>query len=201
MDIVSKESKWNFIKLTDTPFDVEKLYAEVLDAEKKHAFLVKAARGWLSIPLRSVGGLEGNIGNLGGGANNSANPDDYNDTAIMDECPYLRELINSFGAKLLKVRIMKLLRTKKIGNHIDNFGSPNIIRFHIPIVTDPKVKVIIENSNLHLKLGHLYWINVRKQHSVENNSKNIDRIHLVFDMYFNDSIKELLTKTDNEYFE
>jgi hypothetical protein len=192
-------NKYNFIQLTIPPLDMDKLIKDVKAAEKKHNFLKKASIGWESIPLRSVGGQEGTVGNLGGGVNNSANVNDYKYTQVIDACPYIREIIESFGASLLKVRIMKLIKGKKIGTHVDAFGDDNIIRFHIPIITHPDVRCIVgDNDDHHLKAGFLYWINVRKLHHV-NNKSPIDRIHLVFDIYRNENIDKLFTKTDNIY--
>lgn len=197
MDQVIK--KHNFIRLSSVKYDIEKMKKEVIKAEKKHQFLQKVSRGWQSIPLRSVGGEEGKRGNLGGGFNNSANPADYKYTTVMECCPYIKHVLESFGSNLYKVRIMKLIRGKKIGAHIDGFADDKIIRFHIPIVTDDQVRFIVEKEDQNLEEGHLYWVNVRKEHRVLNNSKKIDRIHLVFDMERNVAIEKLFEKNENNY--
>jgi hypothetical protein len=180
----------NFIKLNNKPYDLEVLRNEVKKAENHHTFMSKACKGWESIPLRSVGGVEGKLGNLGGGMNNSPDPNDYKDTSVMTECPYIKSILDSFGTDILKVRIMKLIKGKKIATHIDNFKDDNIIRLHIPITTNPDVRFIVENDDQNLKEGNLYWVNVRKPHRVENKSKN-DRVHLVFDLIFNDKVEKL----------
>jgi hypothetical protein len=191
--------KYNFIELTmPSPLDTDKLLKDVKAAELAHSFMKKSCLGWDSIPLRSVNGVEGITGNLGGGVNNSANVNDYKYTRVMDSCPYIKEIIESFGGSLLKVRIMRLVKGKKIGTHKDAFEDDNIIRFHIPIVTDPGVRFIVEDDDQHLQKGLMYWVNVRKSHHV-NNKSQIDRIHLVFDMYRNEKIENLFTKSDNIY--
>jgi len=191
--------KRNFFKLCDSPYDVAKLTAEMEAAENKHKYLSKNISGWSSIPLRSVGGMEGERGNLGSGINNSANPSDYKDTTVMTECPYLKSILDSFGAPILKVRIMKLTKNKIIAPHVDQFSDSNIIRFHIPVVTDQNVRFFVEKENRHLEAGFLYWVNVRKSHHVTNTSKLIDRIHIVFDMFRNDAIDSLFIKNANNY--
>lgn len=192
-------SKHNFYQLSDSTYDLEKLSLEIAEAEKKHKFLNKSANGWSSIPLRSVNGMEGEKGNLGSGINNSANPLLYKDTTVMNVCPYLKSILEGFNAPILKVRIMKLIRNKQIAPHIDQFSDPNIIRFHIPIITDKNVRFFVEKENQHLEAGKLYWVNVRKTHHVTNTSKTIDRIHVVFDMYRNESIDNLFIKNANNY--
>lgn len=184
----------NFIKLNKTLYDIDRLLQDIHAAEKKHNFLRKACIGWESIPLRSVDGIEGKIGNLGGGVNNSADPSVYKDTTVMEVCPYIKEIMQSMGTDVFKVRIMKLIRRKKIATHVDNFSDPDIIRFHIPIVTDDKVRFIVENDDKNLEAGNLYWVNVRKQHKVENWSKTLDRIHLVFDVRRNANIEKMFVE-------
>jgi len=180
----------DFQQLTTTLYDLDTLKNEILAAEKKHSFLRKTVIGWESIPIRSVDGLEGDEGNMGGGKNNSANPGDYMYTSVADCCPYLKSILESFGAPILKVRILKLIKGRKIGQHIDQFGSEAIIRFHIPVVSHPKVKVFVEKESRYLEPGYLYWLNVRKNHRVENNS-TVDRIHIVFDLYRNENVDKL----------
>lgn len=186
-------SEYNFIRLNDEPYDLESLRQDVSLAEAQHNFMRKACKGWESIPLRSVGGVEGKIGNLGGGINNSPDPSDYKDTSVMKNCPYIKSVLDSLGAAILKVRIMKLIKGKKIATHIDNFADDNIIRLHIPIVTNPDVRFVVEKEDRNLEEGNLYWVNVRKQHRVENKS-NKDRIHLVFDVLRNENIERFFLK-------
>jgi len=187
--------KHNFLRLTNVPFDVIKLNQEVLAAEAKHRFLNKSVSGWSSIPVRSVNGMEGEKGNLGSGINNSVKPEDYRYTTVMKECPYLQSILESFGAPILKVRIMKLIRNKVIGTHIDQFQDDKVIRFHIPVLTDENVRFFVGKDNKYLEAGHMYWVNVRNPHYVTNTSKTIDRIHIVFDMYQNKAIEDLFQKS------
>ena len=44
---------------------------------------------------------------------------------------------------------------------------------------------------LNLKVGHFYYLDVTKPHSVSNNS-NEDRYHLVVDCYVNEELKAIL---------
>ena len=188
----------NYMRLSNTKFDVDRMLLEIEAAKKKHPFLPKINHRWFSIPLRSVGGEEGAQGNLGGGSNNSSDPNVYKYTSLINDCPYIKETLESFGGPLLKVRVMKLMAGKKIGTHIDNFVDPKVLRYHIPLVTNKDVQFIIENENKNLEAGYLYWINCRKLHSVRNNGKK-DRIHIVFDIHRNENIEELFAKNQNNY--
>ena len=48
-----------------------------------------------------------------------------------------------------------------------------------------------EKLTNYLQVGHFYYVDVRAPHAVTNNS-DVDRIHLVMDVYVNRGIRELL---------
>lgn len=173
--------KRKFLQIAENAYDIDRLKKEIEVAEEKHQFLQKVICGWESIPLRSVGGIEGYEGNKGGGKNNSGDPEVYEDTTVMEHCPYIKEIVNSFNAPVLKVRVMRLIPRKKIHRHIDVFSDDNIIRLHIPIITNPKVFFEVDEKKQHLPENSLWWLNVRRLHKVENNGKDA-RIHIVFDI-------------------
>lgn len=184
-------NKTNFLKLREDFYDLDLLKAEVKAAEEYHHFLQKVVCGWESIPLRSVAGREGNEGNKGGGKNNSGNPNDYLDTTVMKHCPYIRSILDSFEAPILKVRIMKLIPDKKIHRHVDLFADDNIVRLHIPIETNKKVIFEVNNEEKKLPENSLWLLNVRKLHKVDNKGKSA-RIHIVFDVMRNEKFDEFL---------
>ena len=115
------------------------------------------------------------------------------------------QVINDILAKIPstfeRVRFMKIKANSGIGKHSDridkDFGieDGNIIRIHVPIRTNDQVEFYLwegkEKLTNYLEVGHYYYVDVRAPHAVTNNS-DVDRIHLVIDVYVNDEIRKLL---------
>ena len=115
------------------------------------------------------------------------------------------QVINDILAKIPstfeRVRFMKIKANSGIGKHSDridkDFGieDGNIIRIHVPIRTNDQVEFYLwegkEKLVNYLEVGHYYYVDVRAPHAVTNNS-DVDRIHLVIDVYVNDEIRKLL---------
>ena len=115
------------------------------------------------------------------------------------------QVINDILAKIPstfeRVRFMKIKANSGIGKHSDridkDFGieDGNIIRIHVPIRTNDQVEFYLwegkEKLVNYLEVGHYYYVDVRAPHAVTNNS-DVDRIHLVIDVYVNAEIRKLL---------
>lgn len=74
-----------------------------------------------------------------------------------------------------------------------------IMRFHIPIITNPNVEFSAWNwegqkQTENMKRGSLWCLDLRKPHTVINNGES-DRIHLVIDVICNDKIRKLIDGT------
>ena len=71
----------------------------------------------------------------------------------------------------------------KVGQHID---SGNFLeschRIHIPIVTHPDCKYIIEDVDYHWEPGKVYEFDNTRMHGVDNRNDQW-RIHLMFNLY------------------
>lgn len=176
--------------------DLCKLKDEAVAAARIHEYTQKAFPGWTSLPLRSLNGMTGPEASDASGEHASTDPSKFQDTPVMQ--PYIREVIEKVlegttsDAGLLKVRLMKMNARTSVGEHRDNFrGDGSVARFHIPIVTHPRVVFRVEGVHYHLSEGELYKIDVSKRHAVENSS-DIDRIHLVFDVKTDNVIRERL---------
>lgn len=166
--------------------DVEKLKAEVVAAQALHPFTRKDVKGWTSIPLRSACGMTGAQGCGALGIHASTEAAVFKDTVVMQ--PYIKVIVDQVAAAtasvVLKVRLMKLEAGAKIPMHIDKFNDRNslarVVRYHIPVVSNPEVHMIVNNRIYYMEPGQLYTIDVSQAHAVENHSTE-DRIHLVFD--------------------
>ena len=125
------------------------------------------------------------------------------DTSLLEEDGF--QVINDILAKIPstfeRVRFMKIKANSGIGKHSDridkDFGieDGNIIRIHVPIRTNDQVEFYLWEGKKklvnYLEVGHYYYVDVRAPHAVTNNS-DVDRIHLVIDVYVNDEIRKLL---------
>lgn len=117
----------------------------------------------------------------------------FTPTNYLDNCPYIKDIINSFNTKIYYCYLSRLLSNSKIRIHKDIDGGPKdwlnmdkIMRLHIPIITNPNVKFFIGEPQVkeyYLQPGNLYYIRSGdKPHYVENNS-NQDRYHLIIDLH------------------
>ena len=125
------------------------------------------------------------------------------DTSLLEEDGF--QVINDILAKIPstfeRVRFMKIKANSGIGKHSDkidkDFGieDGNIIRIHVPIRTNDQVEFYLwegkEKLTNYLEVGHYYYVDVRAPHAVTNSS-DVDRIHLVIDVYVNVEIRKLL---------
>ena len=158
---------------------------------------------WTAISLRGYGPdpldiLKPNV--LKSGVNEQAK---LQDTSLINEMGF--QVINDVLAKIPstfeRIRLMKIKANSKIGKHSDkidkDFGleDGNIVRIHVPIRTNDQVEFYLwekrEKLTNYLQVGHFYYVDVRAPHAVTNNS-DVDRIHLVMDVYVNRGIRELL---------
>ncbi|NQY06859.1 MAG: aspartyl/asparaginyl beta-hydroxylase domain-containing protein [Flavobacteriaceae bacterium] len=111
----------------------------------------------------------------------------FHPTKRLEQLPYLQEVLDTFICDKETFRIHTLAAGAKIKAHRDNAlnyenGS---LRLHIPIYTDPNIKMISEDQEFILKAGECWYFDFNKIHAVENNS-SMDRVHLIIDCLSND---------------
>jgi len=89
----------------------------------------------------------------------------------------------------------------------DNLDDGYMCRVHVPIITNEKCTHWAERKEYHMPAdGSVYILPVNNQHQIRNNS-NIDRYHLIVDVYdtrgisktmkFNDTIQKLETSAQD----
>jgi len=133
--------------------------------------------GWKSVALYAPDGNAENIV-AHGEKDNPLKP-----TPSLLECHYFQEVIDSFKAPLLSVRLLRLSVGSIVKPHKDyKMGyEDNNFRIHIPITTNDQVSFILDNEKLSLPPGECWYINANFTHSVSNFGKE-DRVHLVIDL-------------------
>jgi len=189
----------NLFILKKDKFNINLMHKDIANIQKESTWLNKGDKDWLSITLKSKDGTDQNFleeTKLGIGQENT-----YKYTTSINHSPYLKQILDNFGTDIYLVRLLKLNAGGKIKYHTDELvfkNKRNIIRCHIPIITNPSVSFKIgyplaspapgfriwkaaELYARHLDQGYLWYTNVNCLHSVENNSA-IDRVHLVVDL-------------------
>jgi len=108
------------------------------------------------------------------------------DTAILDRCPYFRQVLDSFECPLSGARLLSLGPGSKILEHQDYFLGieDGLIRVHIPVATDARVEFFVDNRRLMMMEGEAWYIDFSLPHRV-NNVSDKDRVHLVIDCRVN----------------
>jgi hypothetical protein len=98
--------------------------------------------------------------------------------------PVMHEIIrNGYppGGTIIRAMAAKLLAGGRIIPHRDShpsFGAGH--RIHVPIVTNPRVRFMIDGRPFQFEIGQAYEINNQKVHSVMNKGA-ADRINFIFD--------------------
>ena len=74
-----------------------------------------------------------------------------------------------------------------------------LVRFHIPIITHPDVKMTCwgldgEPVEHHMAPGSIYYLDTRKPHSVANLSP-VDRVHLVVDAVVTPEVRDRIARS------
>lgn len=98
--------------------------------------------------------------------------------------PLMHQIIRNWyppGGTIIRAMAAKLLAGGRIIPHRDShpsFGAGH--RIHVPIVTNPRVRFMIDGRPYQLEVGQAYEINNQKVHSVMNKG-DADRINFIFD--------------------
>ena len=191
----------NYTKIGERQYNKSKMIQDLWNLSDNQTWIRKDGRTdeWTSITLKSLDGGDQSFlteTELGCGGENK-----YRYTKSMDFCSHLREIVESIPTDIYLVRILKLNAGGRIKFHTDEVvfkKRRDIIRCHLPIVTNDKVMFQIGfplgspapgfevwDADIlherHLDSGFLWFTNVNTLHGVVNNGKT-DRYHLVIDL-------------------
>lgn len=120
----------------------------------------------------------------------------FEDTPFLALCPYFRDVIAAFPFQATSVRLMKLAPGSVIKTHHDedlDVGSL-LVRFHVPVVTNPDVDFRLNDRRVVMEAGSAWYLKLTDPHSVANHGTE-DRVHLVIDGYVNDWVRGLFAET------
>ncbi|MFD7157947.1 aspartyl/asparaginyl beta-hydroxylase domain-containing protein [Kribbella sp. NPDC059898] len=133
-------------------------------------------------------------------------------TTLADQTPIIQDLVESvdWWQKLERVRLLRMAgrggKGGKLGRHTDitdrNAGTRDgqIVRFHIPLITDPRI--VMHSWDLtgreratHLQPWRCYYLDARKPHAVTNPT-GVDRVHLVVDVVSDETVRQHIAASD-----
>jgi hypothetical protein len=152
-------------------FDVERLRAEVA---------ALPAHAWVRHPNEIQGNSAARLISVDGGENDDVNGR-MEATAHLQQSPYIRQILASFGVVWSRSRLLRLAPGATVPEHADiNHHWFTRVRLHIPIVTRPEVRFHCGDQVVHMAAGEAWVFDNWRSHRVENFTPD-ERIHLVAD--------------------
>ena len=152
-------------------FDAERMAQEV-------AALPPAA--WTRHPQAFPGNSAVRLISVGGGENDKV-AGAMAMTPHLAACPYLQQVLGSFGVIWSRSRLMKLAPGASVPEHADiNYHWFNRVRIHVPVQTEPGVLFHCGKDVVHMTAGEAWIFDNWRLHRVENGSSR-ERVHLVAD--------------------
>lgn len=131
-------------------------------------------------------------------------------TVLAPETPAIRAWVEAepWWSDLERVRLFRMAARDKggrLGRHSDiadkavGTRDGQLVRFHIPIITHPDVKMTCwgldgEPVEHHMAPGSIYYLDTRKPHSVANLSP-VDRVHLVVDAVVTPEVRDRIARS------
>lgn len=159
-----------FIRLPYS-FDATRLATEISELDDN---------AWMVHPTRMTGNSAVALLSRDG-ADNDDFEGTMSETPHLQECPYVRQVMASFGEVLGRSRLMKLSAGSEVSQHVDfNYHWYSRVRIHIPVITNSEVIFHCATEKINMQAGECWIFNNWRRHRVVNGS-NEDRIHLVID--------------------
>lgn len=167
-------------------FDAKRLHADLASLEQsdwiEHFVTQNYSGSWSVLPLRALAGETHPVRMI----YSDPGCKDFVPTPFLDRAPYFKEVLDAFACPLLAVRLMKLSAGSAIKEHRDHDldYEQGVVRLHIPVVTNRKVKFYLNDSRVVMQEGECWYLRLSDPHRVVNGGKT-DRVHLVIDAEVN----------------
>jgi len=118
---------------------------------------------------------------------------EFADAPALERCPYFREVIDSFGAEVRAVRLLRLTPGSVLLEHTDHeyTDDDGTLRIHIPVVTNPDVIFLLNRTRVVMEAGTAWVLRLADPHSVANNGAT-DRVHMLVDLTMNEGLERYL---------
>jgi hypothetical protein len=144
---------------------------------------------WSVIPLRGKAGATHPVMMI----YSDPTATEFEDTPMLRDYPYFREVLAAFACPLRAVRLMRLTPGSVIKEHTDYELSveEGTARIHIPVVTNPDVEFYLNGTRIVLEAGSAWYLRLSDRHSVYNKGAT-DRVHMVVDATVNDWLRSMI---------
>ena len=117
----------------------------------------------------------------GGDPANESLADAMAPTPDLLRCPYLMQVLASFGAVLGRTRLMRLAGQAEVSPHVDaDYYWTERVRVHVPVRTQAGVRFLCGGASTHMAEGECWIFDTWREHRVVNDAQE-QRIHLVAD--------------------
>jgi hypothetical protein len=125
------------------------------------------------------------------------------DTEAYEHFPTVRKVLARLpGGMFDRIRLMRLTGGGELLRHCDisdkdaGIANGKVARLHIPLVTSDDVEFYGlthrgRASVITMQERHLYYLDQRKPHWVVNYDKELERIHLVIDIYSSERLRRM----------
>jgi Aspartyl/Asparaginyl beta-hydroxylase len=144
---------------------------------------------WSVIPLRGKAGATHPVMMI----YSDPTATEFEDTPMLRDCRYFREVLGAFECPLRAVRLMRLSPGSVIKEHTDLelSAEEGTARIHIPVTTNDDVEFYLNGSRVVLEAGSTWYLRLSDRHSVYNKGAT-PRVHMVIDAVVNGWLKALL---------
>lgn len=154
------------------------------------------AAAWAAHPGKIEGNSSVRLISVAGGET-----DDVNGVMLptqhLQRCPYVRQILASFGVVWSRSRFMRLAPHSNVPEHADiNYHWFNRVRLHIPVITRPEVRFHCGDQSVHMAAGEAWLFDNWRLHRVENPCAD-ERIHLVADTTGTSRFWQLAAQADS----
>lgn len=153
-------------------FDAERLRAEI-DALPTEA--------WRPHPTGHNGNTAVLLVSVGGSTTDDSIGGVHHPTPWLEQCPYLAQVVGSFGVPVGRTRLMRIEPGGHAQPHFDtHLYWKDRVRIHVPIVTNPDVTFLAGADKAHMAAGECWIFDTFRIHDVLNPT-SLYRVHLVLD--------------------
>jgi len=177
-----------FIKLP-LRFDAERLAADVARIEEP---------AWRPHPQGHPGNSALPLIAVGGDPLNDAAKGPMRPTPHLARLPYVRQVLAAFQSVFGRTRLMRLDGNAEAVAHTDvNYYWMQRVRIHVPVVTEPGVRFLCGDREVHMAAGEPWIFDTWKRHNVLNPNPT-RRIHLVADTTGSAAFWDLVARSGGE---
>ena len=117
----------------------------------------------------------------GGDPNDDATAGAMAPTPALRACPYLRQVLASFGSTIGRTRLMRIVGDGEVQAHADiSYYWWERVRVHVPVITSPQARFQCGERAVNMAAGECWIFDTWREHRVSNPQPEA-RIHLVID--------------------